>query len=213
MSPTQPQQPLPDNKLPKYKPGDTANGYVLTEQGEWVPIAPSAQNFTTGLQRDPNVTMIGTSTGAYVVPLKKKHTTRNVLLVLGVLILLSFVGCVALVGGAVNEDSKPTVPGSVSQGLGANDATGDVVLGTAAAPDVIGVTYLPVTITNSSSKRSNYSIEIAANGSDGNRIELSAVYIDSLDPGQITTEQAMFLKTLPAGVVFEVITVQRTASL
>lgn len=40
------------------------------------------------------------------VPEKKSHTLRNVLLVILALIVLTFVGCVALVGGAVNEADK-----------------------------------------------------------------------------------------------------------
>jgi len=175
---------------PQYKPGDVANGHRLDESGTWQPL-------------------IGTMPAP-----KKKHTTRNVLLVLGVLVLLAFAGCVALVGDAVNEASKPDVPGSVSQGLGANDATADVVLGQAVRDEsTFWITYLPVTVTNSSAKRSDYYVEIAANAANGDRIELSNVLVLSLDPGQsASSEKAMFVEELPAGVTFEVIQVQRTAS-
>jgi hypothetical protein len=143
----------------------------------------------------------------------KKHTTRNVLLIFGVLILLMFVGCVALVGGAVNEANKPTKPGSVSTGLGANDATEDVVLGPAQPPDAIGMTYLLVTVTNQSEKRSDYYIEITADAVDGSRVDFTNVAVYSLDPGQTTQESALFTNDLPPDVTFRVVQVQRTASL
>lgn len=174
----------------QYQPGDIVNGHRLNTAGQWEPI------------------------DQFVSKPKKKHTTRNVLIVVGVIIFALVGGCVAFTGAVVEELDKPTTPGSVSQGLGANDATADVVFsGPAAAPDAIGITYLPVTVTNHSEKRSNYSIEIAANAVDGNRVDFTYVAVMSLDPGQTTTEQAMFTEDLPAGTTFHVIQVQRTAAL
>ena len=61
------------------QPGDIKKGYVFTEQGTWAPVKPP----------------------------KKKHTVRNVFLILilapGV---LGMGGCTALVGGAANEVGK-----------------------------------------------------------------------------------------------------------
>jgi hypothetical protein len=42
----------------------------------------------------------------YAEPPRKKHTVRNVILVLLGLMILFFAGCLALVGGAVNEVDK-----------------------------------------------------------------------------------------------------------
>jgi hypothetical protein len=47
-----------------------------------------------------------TSAAPSHAPEKKSHTFRNVMLVILGLIILSFVGCIALVGGAVNEADK-----------------------------------------------------------------------------------------------------------
>ena len=200
-----------------YQPGDEVNGYRLTEQGTWVPISPEANapgspEEPTIVAHDDHVAMIGAPVPSIALPPKKKHTTRNVLLILGVIVLLMFAGCVALVGGAVNEASKPTVPGSVSTGLGANDATEDVVLGPAKAPEA-GVTYLLVTVTNRSAKRSDYYIEITADAVDGSRVDFTNVAVYSLDPGQTTQESALFTNDLPADVTFRVVQVQRTASI
>lgn len=65
------------------KPGDIANGHVLTEGGQWVPIG-----------------------GAPVAPAKKKHTVRNVFLVLILLSFLFIGGCFALLAGGANEVAK-----------------------------------------------------------------------------------------------------------
>ncbi len=60
------------------QPGDTKKGHVFTEQGTWAPTEPP----------------------------KKKHTVRNVILILMLLGGLGIGGCAALVGGAANEISK-----------------------------------------------------------------------------------------------------------
>lgn len=60
------------------KPGDVQNGYVFTEQGTWAPAKPP----------------------------KKKHTVRNVILVILALCILGFAGCMAMVVGGANEVSK-----------------------------------------------------------------------------------------------------------
>jgi hypothetical protein len=60
------------------KPGDIKKGYVFTEQGTWAPVKPP----------------------------KKKHTVRNIFLILILLTGLGIAGCTALVGGAANEISN-----------------------------------------------------------------------------------------------------------
>jgi hypothetical protein len=60
------------------KPGDVQNGHVLTEQGVWAPVKPP----------------------------KKKHTVRNVILVIVALCILGFGGCMAMDVGGANEVSK-----------------------------------------------------------------------------------------------------------
>lgn len=49
---------------------------------------------------------MSTESPAYAQPKKKKHTLRNVLLILLGLTLLGIAGCFALVGSAVNEVDK-----------------------------------------------------------------------------------------------------------
>jgi hypothetical protein len=74
---------------PQYKPGDLANGHVLTESGQWVPVGAPAG-----------------APGAPLAPVKKKHTVRNVILGLMLLAILFVGGCFALLGAGLNAADK-----------------------------------------------------------------------------------------------------------
>lgn len=74
------------------KPGDVQNGHVFTEQGTWVPVKPP----------------------------KKKHTVRNVILVILALCILGFAACTAMVVGGANEVSKSIDQNSKKAGGDAN---------------------------------------------------------------------------------------------
>jgi hypothetical protein len=84
---------------PQYKPGDVANGHVLTEGGQWVPIgaAPAAPAATAVAPQAP---------APAPAPVKKKHTVRNVLLSLMLVGILLVGGCFALVGMGVDAADK-----------------------------------------------------------------------------------------------------------
>ena len=73
--------------------------------------------------------------------------------------------------------------------------------------------YGEVKITNSSSKRSDYFVTVAAESPDGaTRIDETMVSVMGLDPGQNATEKGIFSKDVPADAVLKVLEVQRTAS-
>jgi hypothetical protein len=78
-------------------------------------------------------------------------------------------------------------------------------------------TVMPVTITNKSDKRSDYWIEIAADRPDGTRITTGSLSVYNLEPGQSTTQDALFWANddpgaLPHDTVFKLLSVQRTVS-
>jgi hypothetical protein len=207
---------MSDQDQPQYRPGTIVNGHVLTADGEWVPVHQSQAGQGPSPQR------------------KKMSGGRKLGIVLGVGFLL-LVGCVAVVAN-VGDDVATTEPDStasapaagdqprppgqednpaVSQGIGSQDASGDVELGQATeSPDPLNTQYVPVKITNNSEKRSNYWIEIAADRPNGSRITTTTVFAQGLEPGQTTEQHADFYTTerLPADTVFNVLTVERTAS-
>jgi len=80
-------------------------------------------------------------------------------------------------------------------------------------PDIAGYSYAKVTITNNSSKPSDYFITVVAESADGaTRYDDTIVTAMALNSGQTTTVKGPFLNELPAGAVCKVSEVQRTAS-
>lgn len=125
--------------------------------------------------------------------------------------------CLALTVAVVATTASGTESKSgngPSQGLGASDATGDISGLTIVREATIAVTYGQVTITNNSSKRSDYFVTIAAESPDGaTRYDDTIVSVLGLDPGQTTTDKGLFTKEIPADAVLKLIEVQRTASI
>jgi hypothetical protein len=123
---------------------------------------------------------------------------------------------IASSGGGKNEASGDSSAGSdngISAGLGSQDASGDVTNLDCGAPDAIGITYPKVTVTNNSSKASDYVITLVAESADGaTKYDETPVFITNLQPGQTMTEEGMFTSELPSGAVCKVTEVQRTAS-
>jgi hypothetical protein len=147
---------------------------------------------------------------------------RNV--VLGILGLIVIVIVVVAVETNNNKtDNTPAAEGStsasagVSEGLGANNATGDVAIGKLATQADTDISEASVTITNHSSKRSDYFVTVALESSNRKtQIDTSPVFVQNLEPGQSSVQTADFITTLttpaPAGAKVVLQSVQRTSS-
>jgi hypothetical protein len=206
---------MSDQEQPQYRPGTIVNGHVLTEDGQWMPVHPSQAEQKRPLQR------------------QKMSGWVKLGIVLGVGFLL-LVGCVAVVANVgdnvatTEQDTAASAPGAgdqprppaqednpaVSQGIASQDASGDVRLGEAVRGDY-GTVTVPMTITNSSQKRSNYWIDIAADKPDGSRLKTTWVSVNGLEPGQSTKQKSEFYfgEDVPEDAVFKLLKVERTASL
>jgi len=103
---------------------------------------------------------------------------------------------------------------SVSKGIGAKDASGDVKIGKLTIDPDLKWGSVPITITNSSSKRSNYVITVVAESADGKtRFDEALVLVNDLEPGQKSVEKAQFTKDgIPATAKVVLKEVQRTAA-
>lgn len=100
----------------------------------------------------------------------------------------------------------------ITTGIGSKDASGDVTLATG-APDDAGILTVPVIITNHSSKRSDYFVDLAAESADGShQYGTTTAMSMGLDAGQTATVSGLFFDTVPAGAKIVVKSVQRTAS-
>jgi hypothetical protein len=120
-------------------------------------------------------------------------------------------GCIKSSGGGGGNNPGG---GGISQGLGANDASGDVKLG-GWTKDGYGFASVKVTVTNNSSERSDYFIDIALQSpGGGNQYDTTTVFVQNLEPGQTKKDKGQFLSTghVPNSAVVVIKSIQRTAS-
>ena len=133
---------------------------------------------------------------------------------------LIVLGISATSGGADAEKADaPADAGTdptISTGIGSKDASADVGVPVMEAPDAIGVSYINIPVTNNSSGRSDYFIEVAIESADGaTQYETTNAFLDGVEPGQSASARAMVAwgtEPAPADATVRVITVQRTAS-
>ena len=105
---------------------------------------------------------------------------------------------------------------TIGQGFGSKDASADILSIDCGKADILGFVYPAVTVKNNSSKPSDYWITVVAESGDGShRYDDSFVMINSLNPGQTTTEEGLPFTgadDYPPGTVCRVSEVSRTAS-
>jgi hypothetical protein len=153
-----------------------------------------------------------------VVPPKQRRRWPWILLGVGGTFAVLMGGCVALIGGAASQldDAAEEVnEDGISNGVGSQDATADVGTPSMAAPDAIGVSYVQIPVTNHSSGRSDYWIELVIESADGaTQLETTSAFVEGLEAGQSTTAEAIVVdaESLPADAAIRITTVQRTAS-
>lgn len=125
-----------------------------------------------------------------------------------------------LASGSKTKTTATTTAGSssatntVSKGAGARDATADVSDLRLAEPDAIGFREVMAKITNNSSKRSNYFINVAIESADGKtQIDTATLFVNSLEPGQSTEAKGISTsKDVPADAKLTLKSVTRLAA-
>lgn len=148
---------------------------------------------------------------------KKHHWVRWTLVVLAVFIVVA-----GIIGGSHNSNVPHTgtsitpVPG-ISQGFGAHDASADVKFapGRIDGPDEIGDYTANLIITNHSSQRSDYFVDLTLESVDGKiQFDTSVAAASSVEPGQVAHVSAVFMPsgTVSGNVQARITDVQRTAS-
>lgn len=118
-------------------------------------------------------------------------------------------------GAAKPASADESSSNEISQGIGANDASGDIISLDCGQADVLGFRTPKVTVKNKSSKPSDYTIKIVAETADGQtRYDDTILTITALNPGQTTAADGLPMTAdIPAGAVCKVSEVERTASL
>lgn len=151
-----------------------------------------------------------TQTG-YAPQPKKSHTLRNVILIVCVLIVLSFVGCVALIGGAANEvgksigfsqakDSEPGGPDNplkITEGKTFDVSGFSYAAGWKLSDDELGsVDIKGLKVTNNRDKKDSAFVEIKF--MNGNEVlALSNCATEPIAVGQKTTLSCLSGDDLP----------------
>jgi hypothetical protein len=132
--------------------------------------------------------------------------------------LVALIGLGAACSAAEEAKANDDTPANneISTGLGSKDATADVGVPALDAPDVIGVSYIHVPVTNNSSGRSDYFIEVAIESADGATLyETTFASLSGVEPGQSASAEGMLAwgsDGSPADATPRITTVQRTAS-
>lgn len=157
----------------------------------------------------------------YGPPQQRKGLSGGVIALVVVMLLLGlgFVGCVALVAVGVDEAAddleRTGEVGGVESNSGntANPPQNDVV-SVECVTDDRGDMHAELRITNHSSKRSNYFIDMVFETTDGGeQLDTSSMFVSDLEPGQSTTAEMSTFREPPAeGWNCRVVEVNRTAA-
>jgi hypothetical protein len=130
--------------------------------------------------------------------------------------------CSSSGSGSATKSSAPPAAATTSAAAKTSPAapkpTGpeaDVTVGALTLESTLNFPQVPVTITNHSSKRSNYIVDLTIESADGKtQIDSTIVAANNLEPGQTAKETGHFFKPgpLPAGAKVVVKKVTRYAS-
>ena len=137
-------------------------------------------------------------------------------------LLLVILLAVAAGGGGGDDDTTNTSAvaaqgdNGVSTGFGTKDASADVKVGTLGDADILGFRKPELTITNNSSKRSNYFVELSLESADGKtQHDTANATAQNVEPGQSTAGTVLpftKVKGAPADAIVKVKSVSRTAA-
>ncbi|HET6951148.1 MAG TPA: hypothetical protein VFI47_12275 [Acidimicrobiales bacterium] len=96
-----------------------------------------------------------------------------------------------------------TVVSRTAESAGRHEATESGDVGEPACDvDRVGLMMAEVPVTNRSSERSSYVIQVSFEAPDGSQISTAPALVSALEPGQSTTTRAQTLKRPPAGGEF-----------
>lgn len=138
-------------------------------------------------------------------------TTRVVAGLAGLGALLALTAC-NVKAGDDGTSTKPKSPG-VSKGLAGKDATADVKLVSCGTYDSTGMGFVQpkLTITNHSTKRSDYYVELGFYDAKGTQLGTANDLVDSVEAGKSATSSATG-QADGKWKTCKLLTVQRTAS-
>ena len=134
---------------------------------------------------------------------------------------IAIIAIIALVASQGSKDDTTTdstnpnaAASGIDNGLGTKDASADVSRAVLGPVDAIGFRAVTLTVTNNSSERSNYLIDLSIESPDGlTQYDTSFASVINLEPGQTTTVEALSItKDVPVDAIVKIKTISRLAS-
>lgn len=165
----------------------------------WGP-APAGWSIWLNDDGTPSGPVYGTASAPYGVPpvaKKKGHAVRNVFLVIVLIIIGGSIAAGVSSNGTTDtpvvtsDDSSPSKAPAKTGTLTNNDKAAKDVAITACTADDLGYMDAKVTITNNSSKTSNYIVTIAFDSPDGKtQLATGTAIVNDLQSGQKSPQDA-----------------------
>ena len=173
-----------------------------------LPPAPNMASSSSAPWSAKEAKAVARAADARIKELRPWYLKKRYIFTIAVLLIVGFA-----IANSQGSKDEPTVSG-VDKAIGAADASADVSGAVLGQPDAIGFRRSPLTVTNNSSKRSNYMIDLSIESPDGaTQYDTSFASVNNLEPGQTTTAEAFSItKTIPADAVVKIKTVSRLAS-
>lgn len=101
---------------------------------------------------------------------------------------------------------------SVDQGVGSKDAAKDVKLGEMSDSSDTETVEIPVTVTNHSSKPSDYYIEARIYNKKGEQVDTASTFVERVKPGHVAKDTLLGLNATTHAHHYDLTVVDRTAS-
>lgn len=133
--------------------------------------------------------------------------------------IIAIIGLMVATQGSKDEtttnSSSPIAAASdIDNGIGTKDASADVTSAVLGPVDAIGFRAVTLTVTNNSSERSNYLIDLSIESPDGlTQYDTSFASVNNLEPGQTTTIESLpITKDVPVDAIVKIKTISRLAA-
>lgn len=145
---------------------------------------------------------------------KKRYWALAIVALLIVVVVASGGGDEETGGNSTDNEGEAAKDDGISQGAGSQDASSDVADLALGPEDSLGFRSVTLTVTNNSSKRSNYLIDVSIESPDGStQYDTTIVFVNNLEPGQTTDSDAFpVTKEVPEDAVAVIKKVSRTAA-
>jgi hypothetical protein len=171
-----------------------------------LPPAPNMASLSSAPWSAKEAKAVARAADARIKELRPWYLKKRYIFTIAILVIAGF-------AIANSQGSKGTVSDGGKE-IVAADASADVSGAVLGQPDAIGFRAVTVTVTNNSSKRSNYTVDLAIESPDGaTQYDTTYASVIDLEPGQTTTVNAFSItKSIPTDAIVKIKTVSRLAS-